>query len=215
MRVPMLLARARSLQARLLPHGLLDVVRQVLLFAAAYYAYRLVRGMDRRPAGRDGGLRQRAPPDPHRADAGLLRRAQRAGVGLDEAGDHRLRQLDLPQLPDLGDPRRARLPLPLPQQELLLRAQHVHGRHGHRARRLHRAARPRRRASSRSGASWTPSRTSPASATTRVAVNALFNPYAAVPSMHVCFALHDRLTAGAAVQAPRDAHRLGACTRCS
>ena len=86
---------------------------------------------------------------------------------VDQARDHRLRQLDLPQLPDLGDPRRARLPLPVPQQELLLRAQHVHGRHGHRARRLHRDARPRRRASSPSGASWTPSRTSPASATTR------------------------------------------------
>src|SRR3954463_9214628 len=51
MRVPMLLARARSLQARLLPHGLLDVVRQVLLFAAAYYAYRLVRGWVDDPQG--------------------------------------------------------------------------------------------------------------------------------------------------------------------
>src|SRR5882724_6152473 len=40
----MLLARARSLQARLLPHGVVDVLRQVLLFAAAYYAYRLTRG---------------------------------------------------------------------------------------------------------------------------------------------------------------------------
>jgi membrane-associated phospholipid phosphatase len=47
----MLLARARSLQARLLPHGVLDVVRQVLLFAAAYYAYRLVRGWIDDPAG--------------------------------------------------------------------------------------------------------------------------------------------------------------------
>ena len=49
--VTMLLARARSLQARLLPHGLLDVVRQVLLFAAAYYAYRLVRGWIDDPQG--------------------------------------------------------------------------------------------------------------------------------------------------------------------
>jgi PAP2 superfamily protein len=40
----MFLARARSLQARLLPHGKADVVRQVLLFAIAYYGYRLVRG---------------------------------------------------------------------------------------------------------------------------------------------------------------------------
>jgi len=33
------------LQARLLPHGWLDALRQVSLFAAAYLAYRLVRGL--------------------------------------------------------------------------------------------------------------------------------------------------------------------------
>lgn len=38
------LARLRQLEARLLPHGILDVVRQVALFAAAYWGYRLVRG---------------------------------------------------------------------------------------------------------------------------------------------------------------------------
>lgn len=37
--------RMRRIQARLLPHGWLDVVRQVLLFGAVYVAYRLVRGM--------------------------------------------------------------------------------------------------------------------------------------------------------------------------
>jgi hypothetical protein len=37
--------RVRALQARLLPHGWLDALRQVLLFAAAYLAYRLVRGL--------------------------------------------------------------------------------------------------------------------------------------------------------------------------
>jgi hypothetical protein len=37
--------RVRSLQARLLPHGLFDLVRQVLLFFLAYNGYRLVRGM--------------------------------------------------------------------------------------------------------------------------------------------------------------------------
>ena len=46
-----MLARARSLQARLLPNGILDVLRQVLLFAAAYYAYRLVRGWMDDPNG--------------------------------------------------------------------------------------------------------------------------------------------------------------------
>ena len=39
-----MLARARSLQARALPHGWPDVVRQIALFAAAYYGYRTVRG---------------------------------------------------------------------------------------------------------------------------------------------------------------------------
>ena len=38
-------ARARFLQARLLPGGWLDALRQVSLFAAAYLAYRLVRGL--------------------------------------------------------------------------------------------------------------------------------------------------------------------------
>jgi hypothetical protein len=37
--------RVRALQARLLPHGWLDALRQILLFAAAYLAYRLVRGL--------------------------------------------------------------------------------------------------------------------------------------------------------------------------
>ena len=40
-----MLARARSLQARALPHGWLDALRQVSLFAAAYLAYRFVRGL--------------------------------------------------------------------------------------------------------------------------------------------------------------------------
>jgi len=40
-----MLARARALQARALPKGPADALRQVALFAAAYYGYRLVRGM--------------------------------------------------------------------------------------------------------------------------------------------------------------------------
>src|SRR5262245_49307839 len=47
----MLQTRARALQARLLPHGPIDVVRQVLLFAFAYYAYRVVRGAIDDPQG--------------------------------------------------------------------------------------------------------------------------------------------------------------------
>jgi hypothetical protein len=40
-----MLARARLLQARVLPHGWVDALRQVSLFTAAYLAYRLVRGL--------------------------------------------------------------------------------------------------------------------------------------------------------------------------
>jgi hypothetical protein len=39
-----MLHTARMLGARLFPKGVLDVVRQLLLFAGAYYLYRLVRG---------------------------------------------------------------------------------------------------------------------------------------------------------------------------
>src|SRR4051795_5180044 len=44
-------ARLRSLQARILPRGPMDVVRQVLLFALAYYGYRIVRGTVDDPVG--------------------------------------------------------------------------------------------------------------------------------------------------------------------
>jgi hypothetical protein len=40
-----MVARARVLQARVLPQGWLDALRQVSLFAAAYFGYRLVRGI--------------------------------------------------------------------------------------------------------------------------------------------------------------------------
>jgi hypothetical protein len=46
-----MVARARVLQARVLPHGWLDALRQVSLFAAAYLAYRLVRGLVEGDAG--------------------------------------------------------------------------------------------------------------------------------------------------------------------
>jgi hypothetical protein len=38
-------ARSRQAAHRLLPHGPLDLLRQVALFAAAYYVYRLTRGI--------------------------------------------------------------------------------------------------------------------------------------------------------------------------
>jgi hypothetical protein len=40
-----MVARARLLQARVLPHGWPDALRQVSLFAAAYVAYRVARGL--------------------------------------------------------------------------------------------------------------------------------------------------------------------------
>jgi hypothetical protein len=40
-----MVARARLLQARVLPHGWLDALRQVSLFALAYVAYKIVRGI--------------------------------------------------------------------------------------------------------------------------------------------------------------------------
>ncbi len=47
----MSLARLQSLLARLFPHGPLDVLRQVALFALAYYGYRYVRGFIDDPQG--------------------------------------------------------------------------------------------------------------------------------------------------------------------
>src|SRR3954449_4384381 len=44
-------ARLNSLQARLLPRGPTDVVRQVLLFGLTYYGYRRVRGTIDDPVG--------------------------------------------------------------------------------------------------------------------------------------------------------------------
>ena len=40
-----MVARARELQARVLPHGWIDALRQVTLFALAYLGYTLVRGL--------------------------------------------------------------------------------------------------------------------------------------------------------------------------
>ena len=46
-----MVARVRVLQGRLLPQGWMDVLRQVALFAAAYVAYRLARGLVEGDAG--------------------------------------------------------------------------------------------------------------------------------------------------------------------
>ena len=75
-----MVARARVLQARVLPHGWLDALRQVSLFAAAYLAYRLVRGLVEGDA--NGRVRARARPDLARAHAAPVRRAVDPGVGV-------------------------------------------------------------------------------------------------------------------------------------
>src|SRR3954468_752632 len=46
-----MLARLNSFQARLLPRGPVDVVRQVLIFGLTYYGYRVVRGTVDDPVG--------------------------------------------------------------------------------------------------------------------------------------------------------------------
>src|SRR3954451_16637052 len=43
--------RRHAIAARVFPHGPLDVLRQIALFAAAYYAYRLTRGASDDPQG--------------------------------------------------------------------------------------------------------------------------------------------------------------------
>ena len=121
---------------RWLPQGWLDALRQLMLFAGAYYAYRLVRGLvdgqaalafeNARSAGGPG-----ARPRP-------VLRARPAELGPDEhpvargRGQLHVRELalrDHDHVPDLA--------LHLPQPVLLLRAQHVHDRHVPGARGLH------------------------------------------------------------------------------
>ena len=50
------------LMGRVFPNGPFDVLRQVALFAAAYYGYRLTRGAIDDPQGADHGVPARAPP---------------------------------------------------------------------------------------------------------------------------------------------------------
>ena len=156
---PFMLGRAR----RLLPHGWPDLLRQIVLFCGAYWLYRLVRGQVVRPGGR--GVRQRAR-DRSRIErvAARCSSSRRCSSWAQAHGlRRRRRELDVPQLALRRHDVHAGLHLPVPQRALLLRAQHVHGRDGHRAGRLRALSRPRRRGCCRSRASPTRSRTSPAS----------------------------------------------------
>ena len=78
---PSMVARARLLQARVLPHGWLDVLRQVSLFAAAYLAYRArARGWSRADA--NAAFAHARERDLARAHAARVRRALDPGVGV-------------------------------------------------------------------------------------------------------------------------------------
>ncbi len=101
----------------------------------------------------------------------------------------RLLELDVRQLALRRHHGHARLDLPAPQRALLLRAQHVHGRHGHRARPLRAVPDRAAAAAARARLRGLGAAASPASSADSGIGAVLVNPYAAVPSMHVCFAL--------------------------
>ena len=162
--------------------------RQWLLFAGAYYLYRIVRGLV-------DGQRDTSPSSTRARSSTFERSAAHSSSSpdvqhwaIEQHGVHRRRELDVRQLALPGHDDVPDLALHRAQPRLLLRAQHVHGRDGARARRLRRCSRPPRRASCPSGAS--PDTVADffgdgASQTAGV----LYNPYAAIPSMHVAFAL--------------------------
>ena len=211
----MLLARARSLQARLLPHGLLDVVRQVLLFAAAYYAL---------PAGaRAGSTTRRAPTVAFENARHLIHFEQTLGFFVEPSvqawASTKPAIIDFASWIYLN----AQTSVTLGALVFLYL---FHNKSFYFVRNMFMVA------MGIALVGYTVCPTAPPRffpewgfldsvsdftgvSHDSVTVNALFNPYAAVPSMHVLLRADDRRPAGAAVQAPRDAHRLGACTRCS
>ena len=184
-----------------------------LLFAAAYYALppRARRSTTRKAARR---LPERARPD-RLEHAGTLHRAERAGVGERQGVAHRLRELDVRQLALLDHPRRAGLPLPVPQPSFYF------------IRNMFMVAMcialvgyvvfPT--APPRFFPEWGFDDTvsdfigdRPATASR---VNALFNPFAAVPSMHVAFALMIGCPLARLVTHRAAARSPGRCTRSS
>ena len=107
------LARVWRLSGRWLPNGWLDALRQLALFAGAYYAYRLVRGFVDGQAG--AGLRERARPRRRRAHARAVLRARAAGLGAQPGLDRHRRQLDVRELALRGDHHLPDLALPRAQ----------------------------------------------------------------------------------------------------
>ena len=180
------LARVWRLSGRWLPNGWLDALRQLALFAGAYYVYRIVRGFVDGQA--DLAFEHARDIVDFERTLGLFFEPGLQAWALDHGLDPHRRELDVRELALPGHDDVPDLALRRAQPRLLLRAQHVHGRDGARARRLRRSSRPRRRASCPSGASPTPSPTFVGEAADKSA-DVLYNPYAAMPSMHVAFAL--------------------------
>ena len=197
---------------RLFPHGPVDVLRQVAAVRRCLLRLPADARLDRRRPGRGGRVRERAPPDQHRAahshlfvEPNVQDVRPAAGSSSRDVASWMYMNAQF-----VDHARRAGVHLPVPQRALLLRAQHVHGRRWASRWSATRSSRPRRRASSsRSGASGHGRRSSPGVGHDSDTVNALFNPYAAVPSMHVCFALMIGCAAARSCQAPRGAHLLG------
>ena len=129
-----MLARARSF----LPNGPADLLRQIVLFCGAYWLYRVARGLvDTRAA--EAFDNARAVIDVERGLGLFFEPAVHAWASGNEL------MIDAASWMYLNShfavtTRHAGLDLPAPQRALLLRPQHVHGRHGHRADRLRGAA---------------------------------------------------------------------------
>ena len=200
-----MVARFRSLSGRLLPNGVFDVLVQVALMQATYMAYRLVRGWIDDPQGAAVAFENGRDIIGIERSLGIfLEPSLQDTVGATSlVGD--LGLLGLPERPGDGDARRARLPVPAPQRQLLLRAQHVHRLVGDRAGRLRAVPDGAAALLPRVGLRRQRRRLHRASQPDSATANALFNPYAAVPVDARRVRADDRHAARRAREAPRDA----------
>ena len=152
--------RLRTLQARVFPHGSLDVVRQVALFAAA-----VLRVPDRarargRPAGRRRRVRERARLIGIEHGLGLFVEPSVQAWARARAGDHRRARAGCTSTRRLRrDRRRARVHLPVPQRRASTSCATCSWSPWASRWSATSSTRPRRRASSPSGASSTRSPT--------------------------------------------------------
>ena len=183
--------RIDQIGTKVLPRGWKDLIRQILLGFAAYLLYEVVRavvyGSAYAPGYKPFGDATKIINLERLLHVFVEPSIQAWVAGQPLADGHR--RLDLSERALLRDARGAGVHLPAPQRLVLLRAQHVHDRDGDRARRLR--AVPDRAAAADAGVGFhrLDLTSSPASTVEKGASSALVNFYAAVPSMHVCFAL--------------------------